>query len=149
MSEENLKLIQEYYEAWARGDVDALDQYCAEDFVGHDPASGPDFDLDGLKQRLTMLSEGLDQQITSEDSLSDGDLVAFRWRSDATFTGELMGLQPTGRQLTWTGITIYRVRDNRIAELWHQWDNMRFLQAIGALPGSLEGDEQDAAPHDA
>ncbi len=134
MSEENLKLVHAYYEAWGRGEVEALDKYCTQDFVGHDLAIGPDFDLDGLKQRLTTLRQGLDQRITSEDWLADRDLVAFRWRSDATFTGELMGLQPTGRRITWTGITIYRIRENRIAELWHQWDNMRFLRGIGALP---------------
>ena len=43
-----------------------------------------------------------------------------------------MELQPTGRRVRWTGITIYRVRENRIVELWHEWDNMRFLQGIGA-----------------
>lgn len=132
MSDENLKLVQRYYDAWGRGDVDALDELCSEDFVGHDPASGPDFDREGLKQRRAMLSQGLDHQLVSEDWLSDRDLVAVRWRSEATFSREFMGLEPTGRRVTWTGITIYRVRENRIVELWHQWDNMRFLQGIGA-----------------
>jgi ketosteroid isomerase-like protein len=133
VADANLELVKRYYEAWERRDVDALDELCAADLVGHDPASGPDFDLDGLKQRLTMLREGLDQELASEDWLADGDLVAVRWRSDATLKGE------PGRQVSWTGITIYRVRDNRIVELWHQWDNMRFLKAIGALPGDPAG----------
>lgn len=134
MAEANLKLVKDYYEAWGAGDVDALDELCARDFVGHDPASGPDFDLEGLKQRLAALRQGLDQELISEDWIADRDLVAVRWRSEATFTGEVMGLKPTGRRVTWTGITIYRVQDDRIAELWHQWDNMRFLRGIGVLP---------------
>jgi predicted ester cyclase len=61
--------------------------------------------------------------------------VAFRCRSDATFTGELVGLEPTGQRTGRTGMTIDRAREGRIVEPWHQWENTRFLRDIGALPG--------------
>ena len=68
--------------------------------------------------------------------MAQGDRVVFRWRTDATSTGPFMGLSPTGEKVSYTGITIYRVHDGKIAELWNEWDNMRFLQGIGAAQGS-------------
>ena len=137
MRDQNVKLVEAYYAAWGQGDLDALKRYCAENFIGHDAASGADFDLEGLKQRLAALHEALpDFRVVSEDIVAQGDRVVFRWRTDATSTGPFMGLSPTGEEVSYTGITIYRVHDGEIAELWNEWDNLRFLQGIGAAQGS-------------
>ncbi len=130
---EGAVLIQRYYEAWSKGDVAALEDLCSPDFVGHDPATGPDFDLEGLKQRLAMFRQTIpDFRVTSEDVIAWGDRVAVRWRTDTTIAGELFGFPPAGRRASWTGITIYRLSGSRIAELWNEWDNLRMLTAVGA-----------------
>ncbi|MGH2963764.1 MAG: ester cyclase [Solirubrobacterales bacterium] len=125
---DSVAIVTAYYEAWGEGNLDALDRLVAADFVGHDPASGPDFDREGLKQRLAVLHSVVPGfSVTSQSVVAQDDLVTFRWRSEATIGGE---------PVSWTGITIYRICDGAIAEFWNEWDNLRFLDAIGAVPES-------------
>ncbi len=135
MSEsENIDLIMRYYDAWGRADVEGLDALVARDFVGHDPSGGGDFDREGLKLRLAAFRQGIpDFTVKSQDTIAQGDLVVMRWRTEATHSGDLLGAPGSGRNVSFTGITIYRVANGRIAELWNEWDNLRLMQAIGAI----------------
>jgi predicted ester cyclase len=60
--------------------------------------------------------------------------VVFRWSSTGTHQGELMGIPPTGNQITRSGSAIYRLDNGRIAELWFFADNLEFMQQLGAIP---------------
>ncbi len=44
-----------------------------------------------------------------------------------------MGVEPTGRKLTWTGISIDRISEGKIAESWANWDMMGMMQQLGAI----------------
>ena len=45
-----------------------------------------------------------------------------------------MGAPPTGSDVEFTGITISRCRDGRIAEEWELVDTLTLLRQVGALP---------------
>jgi predicted ester cyclase len=50
-----------------------------------------------------------------------------------------MGLDPTGRAATVTGITIQRIGDaGQIVEGWTNWDMLGMLQQLGAVPQPAE-----------
>jgi hypothetical protein len=68
--------------------------------------------------------------------IADGDYVTGRWTMTATNTGpfELFGLPPTGRPVIMTGQEIFRVRDGKFAEVWHQEDVGGMLNALGLEP---------------
>jgi predicted ester cyclase len=68
------------------------------------------------------------------DVIADGDRVAVRHTHRATHGGEFMDLPPTGKQVVVEGIEIFRLRDGRIAEFWHQDDLLSLLQQLGAIP---------------
>jgi len=55
-----------------------------------------------------------DMEITVEDQLAQDDLVATRWTSRGTQTGALMGIEPTGKQVTVSGVTISRLVDGKL-----------------------------------
>jgi predicted ester cyclase len=44
-----------------------------------------------------------------------------------------MGVEPTNRELTWTGIIIDRIADGRIVESWANWDMMGMMQQLDVL----------------
>ena len=69
--------------------------------------------------------------------IAEGDLVANRWEFTATHTGEFMGLAPTKKQTTWTGVQIDRFKDDRIVESWVDWDKYRFLAGIGVVKNEI------------
>jgi predicted ester cyclase len=77
-----------------------------------------------------------DASFEADVVISDGEYVIGRWTMTATNTGpfELFGLPPTGRPVTMTGQEIFRVRDGRFAEVWHQEDVGGMLNALGLGP---------------
>ena len=58
---------------------------------------------------------------------------AIRWVP--TQTGEFMGLPPSGKRYAIPEIHILRVRDGRIVEHWHQFDQLGMMRQLGAMPG--------------
>ena len=63
--------------------------------------------------------------------LPNGDLVCTRWRSEGTNDGELMGMPPTGKHTTGSGITIDKIKDGKVVESWNEWDNAGLMQQLG------------------
>jgi predicted ester cyclase len=75
-----------------------------------------------------------DARITVEKQLAEGDLVATRWIGRGTHEGELMGIQPTGKQVTVSGLTISRLEGDKIVEEFQNWDTFGTMQQLGAVP---------------
>ncbi len=75
-----------------------------------------------------------DTQITIEDQLAEGDMVATRWTARGTHQGELMGVPPSGNRVEVAGITISRIEGGKIEEDWDNYDALGMMQQIGAIP---------------
>jgi steroid delta-isomerase-like uncharacterized protein len=136
MSHENVEVSRRAFEdAWNNGNVDVLEEITADGFVDHDPLMG-DQDAEGIKRTVAMYREAFpDLTMTIDDIFAaDGDKVVMRWTADGTFQNEIMGIQPNNNRATVSGIAIDRFEDGRIAETWGQWNTLKFMQSIGAIP---------------
>jgi steroid delta-isomerase-like uncharacterized protein len=133
MSEQNKAVSRGFFEAWERGDLDALDDLVAADAVDHD-AYNPfkDEGLQGAKKLIQMyLSAFPDTSFTIEEQVAEGDLVATRWSATGTQEGELMGNAATGRSINISGMSIDRIEDGKVVESWGNWDTMGMFQQLG------------------
>jgi predicted ester cyclase len=74
-----------------------------------------------------------DGELFVEDVVAEGDRVAWRWTHRGTHRGEFMGIAGTGRSVTWTGITIWRVADGRISDWWAVPDILGLLRQLATL----------------
>jgi len=137
MSEENEAIVRRAFEEVAMGDMNAVDEIIAPEFVRHDLAGGPEaHGPDGVKRLIADLRTGFpDLQTTIEDIFSDGDRVVVRFTARGTQSGPFMGIAPTGREATWSGVNIYRVSGGRIRETWQLADGLGLLRQLGAAPG--------------
>jgi predicted ester cyclase len=59
-----------------------------------------------------------DLRLTIHETFGDGDKLAARYTVAGTHTGELMGIPPTGREISMTGITIMHFEDGKVVERW-------------------------------
>jgi predicted ester cyclase len=75
-----------------------------------------------------------DLQFTVEDEIAEGDKVTTRYTARGTHRGELMGMAPTGKHVTVTGIFISRVEEGKLAEMWLNWDALGLMQQLGVIP---------------
>jgi steroid delta-isomerase-like uncharacterized protein len=72
-----------------------------------------------------------DLHITVEDVIEEGDKVVGRNTVTGTHQGEYMGLQPTGKSVTYNEIFIFRFAGGRIAETWGVVDVFSQLKQLG------------------
>ena len=63
-----------------------------------------------------------DVQFTVEDVFGEGERVAARWRLAWTQTGVFRGKLPSGKHVTVSGNTIFRVQSGKIHEMWVAFD---------------------------
>ena len=66
--------------------------------------------------------------------VADGDLVVVRWTSTETHQGTLRGIAPTGTQVTWRGVDIYRFAGGTVVEYWLHTDLLGLLRQLGVRP---------------
>jgi steroid delta-isomerase-like uncharacterized protein len=124
-----------YQEVVNNGNLALLDELCSTDYVDHDDdVATPG--REGLKQHLAMIRRGFpDTRVTVEDLVADGDKVAARTTHRGTHTEDFMGMPPTGKQVTMSGMDITRLVDGKIVEHWGLVDAMAMMQQLG-LAGS-------------
>jgi steroid delta-isomerase-like uncharacterized protein len=134
-TDDNKALVRQFIErVFERGEMAAVDELVADDFVPHTYPGTTD--REGLKRAMERVSQGLaDARFTIEDVLAEGDLVAVRLTSGATQVGEFMGMRPTGKRYEIEEIHIFRVADGRISEHWHQFDQLGMMRQLGATQG--------------
>jgi steroid delta-isomerase-like uncharacterized protein len=136
MSEENKALILRFVEeAFNSGNLDAIDEIYAPRFFSDDLGAKEERSPEDAKQFVSMYRSAFpDGRTTVEDLIAEEDKVAYRWTYRGTHQGELMGIAPTGREVTITGITINRVSGDRIEEEWNNFDQLGMLQQLGVVP---------------
>jgi steroid delta-isomerase-like uncharacterized protein len=135
-ADENKAIVQSAVEAFNRGDWDAVDRLFAVDYVDHDPSrAGLPPGPEGVKQAWSMFRAALpDLQGAIEDMIAEGDKVVVRGVVRGTHQGELMGIPPTGRQVTVTLIDINRIEGDKLVERWAEQDNLGMMQQLGVIP---------------
>jgi predicted ester cyclase len=136
MSVETYKsLVRRFYdEALNARRVQVIDELALADYAEHDPLPGQRDGLVGLKDRVSMLTEGLASTYTLHDVIATGDRVVVRWTNAGIHSGEFLGIPPTGRSFEIAGIDIYRIENDRMAEHWHVVDQLTMLQQLGLIP---------------
>ena len=134
-AEANKSLVRRFYDEVLNAHrIDVLDTLALADYTEHDPLPGQRDGLVGLKDRVSMLIQGLPSTYTVEDIVAEGDRVVVRWRNAGVHSGQFMGIPPTGRSFDIAGIDIYRIENDRVAEHWHVVDQLTLLQQLGLLP---------------
>ena len=131
-AEENKALVRrEQEELWNHtGNLDAAEELFAPDYI------------EAAKQEAADFRRGFPDVVsTIEDLIAEGNKVVARWRSHATHQGEYMGIPPSGKEVEFTGISVYRIEAGKIAESWNVEDQLGLMQQIGAIPEPEQSEE--------
>ena len=134
--QDNKALVRRFIgEVFEQGRVEAVDELCAEDFIGH---TWGEIDRDGLKQTMGRVAKSLaDIQFTVDDEIAEGDRVAVRVTASARQVGEIAGQPATGNSYTIGEIHIFRIRDGKVTEHWHQYDQLGRMKQLNPEPEAV------------
>ena len=123
-----------YEEVFNTGNVELINELFTPNFVDHDPVN-PQPGPQGVKQLVGMYRSAFpDLHITVEDYIAEGDKVVARFRAQGTNKGSFMGMPPTGKQATVSGIDILGFEQGKIVEHWGNRDDLGMLQQLGVIP---------------
>ena len=103
-------------------DLEALAELASPDILVH-PAAMPCeagyYGVAGARRWLEASWDAFrDLAVADYSTVAQGDIVAVRWSARGTSTGQFMMLPPTGGTVEYSGVSMYRVEDDRIAEIW-------------------------------
>jgi steroid delta-isomerase-like uncharacterized protein len=135
-TETNKAIVRRMYEqVWSKHQVDLVEEFYTEDTILHAASFPSRSGLEAVREDVAMmLNVYPDIQVAEEDMIAEGDKVVVRWTMRATHQGELLGIPPTGKQVTTTLIIIYRLVNGKIAEEWLLNDDLSEFQQLGVAP---------------
>lgn len=115
---------------------DELDKYVSPHFQTHSLHLNPkpvivDNPPKTFKDALIQSQKALANfQRKIEDIFSDGDKVVVRWTSEADHIGNFMGIPPTNKHITFSGMSIYRIENEKIVDEWYVWDRQGLYEQL-------------------
>ncbi len=145
-AEENMALLRRFLEAFANGDLDTLDELLAPDFVNHNPLPGQDPGREGYMRTAAEKHAAFsDIRHTIDYQTTDGDdMVITRHTTHRIHDrGASLGMEPTGREWTFTHIDMHRISGGKVAEEWSAKSASPFLEMLDQERRERERVEQE------
>ena len=116
--------------AYEEGAFDALKRSLTPDFVCH-PGGGARLDTEAYLARIEATREAFpDFRKDVESLLVDGDEVAVHYRWGGTHEGEFAGVEATGEEVEVTSLTLMRLDDGKLAELFIYGDSASLMDQL-------------------
>ena len=127
-----------FEEVWNQGKEDAIDRLMAPDALIHDLPTADGAPMVGpaaFKPFYQRFRAALpDVRIQVVRTVVNGEFVAAHCRVTGTHSGDTLGVPPSSRSVSFSGMAIARVRNGQIAEGWNCFDFLTLYQQVGVLP---------------
>jgi steroid delta-isomerase-like uncharacterized protein len=136
MSQQNKAIVRRYFEeAWVQGKLDVLDEILTPDFSLQGPPFKPYTGIEAAKKDLEISQSGYkDTQVNIKGIIAEGDIVAVWFTFTGTHTGETLGIPPSGKKVTISGLVWFRLANGKIAEAFFGMDSLGWCQEVGLVP---------------
>ena len=142
-----------YEEVFNTGTLDQADTLISAEYIDHNPiGQSGESGIEGFKQTVRGLRFAFpDLQFTIEEILANGDKVVVRTTMQGTHKNSFLGVDPTNKQVTVTGIDIFRIADGVVVERWGTLDGLSLMEQMEVfipmawqytLLGALDQDER-------
>ena len=135
-AEENKAIVKRLVEElWNAGNPELADELYSADHVRHGPYAEPPIRGSAAVKHLasTYLAAVPDLHHVIDDQFAREDAVVTRATARGTHRGEMMGIAPTGKPITFSMFLQHRIAGGKIVEEWVMYDLHGILQQIGAL----------------
>ncbi len=117
-----------------RHDLDALAEIASPDILIHPTAMPCEASYYGVNGAGDWLREGWksfpDLAVTNDAAVAQGDIVAVRWTAQGTSKGNFLMLPPTGEAVEYTGVSMYRIEGDKIAEIWETRNTLGIMRQL-------------------
>src|SRR5260370_40641968 len=132
-------LVRRYYEVlWNRWDFALADELIAEPVVFRGSLGITVQGREGFRESMRTVRRAFPNfHNCIEEMIAENERIAARLTYTGTHQGEVLGIAPTGRQVSYAGVALFRVVDNRIAEGWVLGDVHGLVQQLTTSAATL------------
>lgn len=125
------KIAEEYaHTVWNAKEIDIIDRLINKDVLIHS-LLGDFRGTQAMKEVVQVWLKGFpDLSVKNELIISENDLVSIQWSAQGTHKGEFKGKKPTGKPVSYSGVTVYRIKNGQIIEYWAYLDMQHLLSQI-------------------
>ena len=116
-------------EVWNGLDEATAAELVSADHVGDDGRAGPAGVLEWHRERRTSFPDLRYEIVTV---VADAERAVVRWRAEGHQGGAFGPVPPTGREVRYQGVTLMRVLNGQVVELWSVNELFQLLQQLGA-----------------
>jgi steroid delta-isomerase-like uncharacterized protein len=130
-----------YHSVWNERRMEFIDKVIAPTHALGDPTvQGGGVGPAAYRRQVERFVIGLpDLKFTVDDTISEKDKMVVSWTITGTHRGDFLGVPPTNRRVTFSGITINQIADGHIIESTVIWDGLGLLEQFGiSLPVRYE-----------
>jgi len=143
-TETNKNVVYRFTEALNTFNYDLFDELMKPDFVRHCQASG-ESQIRSREEYRRFNEQWVkafpDLHTTIHFLVTEGDMVAAYTTTTGTQTGPFGSLPASGKKIKSDFISILRIEEGKIAEIWIEWDNLAILKQLGYYPPQVKGEE--------
>ena len=127
--------VETLYRAFSEQAPDLLDSVLAPDWDDIPLAPGQEPGPAGVKPIIRMLAAAFpDVHITVHDMVQEPGKIGVRAEISGTHLGELFGVAPTGKQVSFRLHEFHTLTDGRITTTWHMEDWFGLFTQLGQFP---------------
>ena len=131
VQEANKAILQAVVAAYNQGDVEKACSFTHPECT----LEGKPFGREGDLMRSQMFNTAWPDQVWTWDGLiAEGEWVAARYTFKGTFSGPMGDIPPNGKEIEFTGVSVYRFQQGQIVEIWEYYDKLGLYQQIGLIP---------------
>lgn len=122
-----------YHSIWNERRLEFIEHVIADTHAISDPtvaggAVGPSAYRRQVERFLTGLP---DLHFEVDDTITEKDKLVVYWTITGTHRGEFLGVPPTNKKVSFSGITINQIRNGKIIESTVIWDGLGLLEQFG------------------
>lgn len=129
----NTAALKRFYAEINRGNLGAVEELVAADFVEHEVLPGFPPTREGVKAFFAMMRGAFpDLTMDAEFFMADGDKVAAYLTMKGTHQGEFMGMAATGNKINVKTVDIIRMRNGKAVEHWGVTDGATMMEQLNA-----------------
>ncbi len=134
-----INLVKKLFtEVFTKGNISVSDELVDTNVKLHDPATRNGHGLASFKDTENTYKRAFPtKKLTIEDIFAAGDKVIVRWTCQATQSGPLQDISASNKKINISGISVYRISNNKIVEIWQSWDRLGLLEQIGEIQPAL------------
>jgi predicted ester cyclase len=120
-------------------DLDVADEVMASDVIDHRDNAAGAVGTEGIKRKYSQLHAAFpDARALYRVMIADGNLVFWWGTVQGTHSGApFQGVAPSGNHLSWNEMSLFRIADGKIAEMWTQHEEADLMRQLGNLPPNL------------